>query len=143
MLKQLQLPIDIGSRTQKVTTIQQVTTKLSHEVNVFLSDRKVSKTNFQSLAASFFRLAETRLSDTQKQVLRMSHELLKHRDLTLTALADQVSRHSNVAYSTVKWNLRSLKNMGLLTGGDLSNKGQLACLTQEAQMLADYLENTL
>lgn len=110
---------------------------------MFLSDRKVSKTNFQSLAASFFRLAETRLSDTQKQVLRMSHELLKHRDLTLTALADQVSRHSNVAYSTVKWNLRSLKNMGLLTGGDLSNKGQLACLTQEAQMLADYLENTL
>ena len=126
-----------------MTTIQQVTAKLSHEVNVFLSDRKVSTTTFQSLAASFFRLADARLSDMQKQVLRKSHELLKHHELTLTALADQVSRTSTVPYSTVKWNLRSLKDMGLLTGGDLSCKGQLACLTQEAQMLADYLEDTL
>ena len=126
-----------------MTTIQQVTAKLSHEVNVFLSDRKVSTTAFQSLATSFFRLAEARLSDTQKQVLCMSHELLKYHELTLTALADQVSRRSTVPYSTVKWNLRSLKDMGLLTGGNLSSKGQIACLTKEAQMLADYLENSL
>jgi hypothetical protein len=126
-----------------VTTIQRVTTKLSHEVNVFLGDRKVSTTAFQSLAASFFRLADARLSDTQKQVLRMSHELLKHHKMTLTALADQVSRRSSLAYSTVKWNLRSLKNMELLTGGNLNCKGQLAYLTTEAQMLADYLENNL
>ena len=120
-----------------------MTAKLGHEVNVFLGDRKVSTTAFQSLAASFFRLADARLSDTQKQVLRMSHELLKHHEMTLTALADQVSRRSTVPYSTVKWNLRSLKNMGLLNGGNLSSKGQLACLTTEAQMLADYLEETL
>ena len=137
------LPINIGSRTLKVTTIQQVTAKLSHEVNVFLGDRKVSTTNFQSLAASFFRLADARLSDTQKQVLRMSHELLKHHEMTLTALADQVSRRGALAYSTVKWNLRSLKNIGFLTGGNLSSKGQLACLTSEARMLADYLANNL
>ena len=110
---------------------------------MFLSDRKVSTTAFQSLAASFFRLADARLSDTQKQVLRMSHELLKHRKMTLTALAAQVSRRSTVPYSTVKWNLRSLKNMGLLNGGNLNNKGQFACLTTEAQMLANYLEDTL
>jgi len=137
------MPINIGSRTQKVTTIQSVTAKLSHEVNVFLGDRKVSTTAFQSLAASFFKLADARLSDTQKQVLRMSHELLKHHEMTLTALADQVSRRSTVPYSTCKWNLRSLKNMGLLNGGNLGSKGQLACLTTEAQMLADYLENDL
>jgi hypothetical protein len=110
---------------------------------VFLGDRKVSTTAFQSLATSFFRLADARLSDTQKQVLRMSHELLKFHDLTLTALADLVSRRSSLAYSTVKWNIRSLRNIGLLTGGNLSTKGQLACLTQEAQMLADYLEDNL
>ncbi len=110
---------------------------------MFLSDREVSTTAFQSLAASFFRLAEARLSDTQKQVLRMSNKLLNFNELTLTALADQVSRRSTLPYSTVKWNLRSLKNMGLLTGGTLSSKGQLACLTKEARMLADYLEGNL
>lgn len=137
------MPINIGSRTQKVTAIQMVTAKLSHEVNVFFSDRKVSTTAFQSLAASFFRLADARLSDTQKQVLRMSHELLKHRELTLTALADKVSRRSTLPYSTCKWNLRALKNMGLLNGGNLNSKGQFACLTAEAQMLVDYLEDNL
>ncbi|MBY8996116.1 MAG: hypothetical protein KGD60_00195 [Candidatus Thorarchaeota archaeon] len=137
------MPINIGSRTQKVTAIQMVTAKLSHEVNVFFSDRKVSTTAFQSLAASFFRLADARLSDTQKQVLRMSHELLKHRELTLTALADKVSRRSTLPYSTCKWNLRALKNMGLLNGGNLNSKGQFACLTAEAQMLVDYLEDDL
>jgi hypothetical protein len=126
-----------------VTAIQLVTAKLSHEVNVFLGDRKVPTTAFQSLAASFFKLADARLSDTQKQVLRLSHKLLKFHEMTLTALADQVSRRSTLAYSTVKWNLRSLKDMGLLNGGTLRSKGQLACLTTEAQMLADYLEANL
>jgi DNA-binding transcriptional ArsR family regulator len=105
---------------------------------VFSSDRKVS-TNFNSLVASFFRLAESRLSTTQKTVLMRSYMALRFHDLTVTALADQVSRSSKVPYSTVKWNLRSLKEMGLLTGGDLSSKGELAQLTPEAQMLADYL----
>jgi DNA-binding transcriptional ArsR family regulator len=107
-----------------------------------LSEREVS-TTFQSLLASFFQLAEARLSDSQKLVLRMSRELLKFQELTLTALADKVSRRSDVPYSTVKWNLRSLKDMGLLTGGDLQNKGQFASLTDEARMLVDYLERDL
>jgi len=107
---------------------------------VFSSDRKVSTTCFNSLVASFFQLAEARMSDTQKTVLKLSKRLLKFNDLTVTALADQVSRRSNVPYSTVKWNLRSLKDMGLLTGGDLSCKGERASLTREAQMLADYFD---
>ncbi|MBN2228773.1 MAG: hypothetical protein JW779_04195 [Candidatus Thorarchaeota archaeon] len=80
------------------------------------------------------------MSDTQKTVLRTSRQLLKFRDISLTSLADLVSRRSEVPYSTVKWNLRSLKEMGLLTGGDMSCKGEHARLTHAAQMLADHLE---
>ncbi len=134
ILKQNTLLINIGSRTRKVTT------KLSHEVNVFSSDRKVFTTCFNSLAASFFQLADARMSDTQKTVLKLSHQLLKFNTLTVTGLADLVSRRSNVPYSTVKWNLRSLKDMGLLTGGDLNCKGEHASLTSEAQMLAVYFD---
>lgn len=123
-----------------------MTIKLSHaEVNAFLrsfSEREVS-TTYQSLLASFLQLADARLSDTQKLVLRLSRKLLRYHDLSLTGLADMVSRRSAVPYSTVKWNLRSLKDMGLLTGGDLNNKGQFAFLTVEAQMLVDYLERDL
>lgn len=128
------MPINIGSQRPKVTV------KLSHEVNVFSSDRKVY-TDFDNLAASFFRLAESKLSATQKTVLIESHRMLRFNNLTVTALADLVSRSSSVPYSTVKWNLRSLKDMGLLTGGDMSSKGEPARLTPEAQLLADYLMN--
>ena len=107
---------------------------------MFSSDRKVSTTSYYSLMASFFRLADARMSDTQKTVLKMSHSLLKFNDLSVTALADLVSRRSCVPYSTVKWNMRSLKEMGLLTGGDMNCKGERARLTREAQLLADYFE---
>lgn len=114
-------------------------------MNAFLrscSEREVS-TNFHSLLASFLQLAEARLSDTQKLVLRTSRDLLRFNEFSLTGLADVVSRRSGVPYSTVKWNLRSLKDMGLLTGGDLNNKGQFASLTDEARMLVEYLERAL
>ncbi|MHA2600659.1 MAG: hypothetical protein AM324_000830 [Candidatus Thorarchaeota archaeon SMTZ1-83] len=81
------------------------------------------------------------MSENQKLVLRVSAELLKHNDLTVTALADLVSRRTTVPYSTAKWNLRSLISMGLLTGGDMENKGQPARLTSAALMLADFLSS--
>jgi hypothetical protein len=115
-------------------------------VNAFSSEHQVeqdhepfAKPSFDSLAASFFSLADLRMSENQKLVLRVSAQLLKYRDLTVTALADLVSRRTSVPYSTAKWNLRSLMNMGLLTGGDMENKGQPARLTSAAVMLADFL----
>jgi hypothetical protein len=125
-----------------------VSAKSTYEVDVFSSadDARVTSTepaekpSFESLAATFFRLAEARLSDTQKTVLKTSAELLRFHDLTVTALADHVSRRSRVPYSTVKWNLRSLIDMGLLVGGDMASRGAQADLTATAKMLAAYLE---
>lgn len=107
---------------------------------MFSSGHKVSTTSFNNLMASFFQLADARMSDTQKTVLKMSHQVLKFNDLTVTALADLVSCRSNVPYSTVKWNLRSLKEMGLLTGGNSHCKGGHASLTREARMLVDHFD---
>nr|KXH70118.1 MAG: hypothetical protein AM324_01575 [Candidatus Thorarchaeota archaeon SMTZ1-83] len=141
-MKQIPLPINVGSQTQKVSP------KFTQEVNVFSSAHQVqqshepfAKPSFDSLAASFFSLADLRMSENQKLVLRVSAELLKHNDLTVTALADLVSRRTTVPYSTAKWNLRSLISMGLLTGGDMENKGQPARLTSAALMLADFLSS--
>ena len=110
------------------------------EVNVFSSHCKVSEAGFCSLAAAFCTLAEARLTDTQKQVLVESSRLLQFRELSMTALADLVSRNCSVPYSTVKWNLRSLREMGLMSGGDVTSKGVPAQLTEEARMLAAYFE---
>ena len=121
--------------------MRKVTAKL-RQVTVFSSDHEVSPTSFSSLLATFLQLADARLNATQKLVLIVAHGLLKHNDLTVTALADQVSRRSGVPYSTTKWNLHVLKEMGLLKGGDVRCKGENACLTPEARMLAEYFEQS-
>lgn len=105
-----------------------------------LEAKPTEKPSFESLASAFLRLAEVRLSETQKTVLRMTAWLLRFHNLTVTGLADQVSRRSGLPYSTVKWNLRVLMDIDLLVGGDAATRGLLASLTATAIMLVDYLE---
>jgi hypothetical protein len=136
------MPIVVGSE------VQQVSTKSPLKVNVFSSrpeacsmcEQSPYGSAFESLKSAFLSMAEARLSPTQKKVLQSSVKTLEYRDLTLTALADQVSRKSGVAYSTVKWNLKSLVEMGLLVGGDTTNRGAPAEFTEVAIMLAKHLE---
>ncbi|MFW9918233.1 MAG: hypothetical protein ACFFED_01425 [Candidatus Thorarchaeota archaeon] len=97
--------------------------------------------SFRSLASVFLKLAESKMNPTQKSVLVHSVNTLRYREVSLTTLADLVSRKSGVAYSTVKWNLRSLVAMGFLVGGDINNRGEPAHFTEEALMLVEYLED--
>lgn len=137
------LPISVGSAQQKVTT------KSSYGEIVFStcettcedSPHRTKKAGptFQNLARAFFDLAEERLSDTQKFVLCKSAELLRRHELTVTGLADLLSERSDVPYSTAKWNLRTLMDMGLLEGGNSENKGLPAKLTDSAELLAEHL----
>ena len=122
--------------------------KSADEVDLFsgghesseLEAKPTETPSFENLASAFLQLAEARLSETQKTILRMSARLLRFHNLTVTGLADQVSRRTKVPYSTVKWNLHSLMDMGLLHGGDVTSRGLQASLTATAIMLADHLE---
>ncbi|MHA1480412.1 MAG: hypothetical protein ACTSQZ_03185 [Candidatus Thorarchaeota archaeon] len=96
--------------------------------------------SFSNLATAYLSLAEARMNHTQKLVLKNSVHVLTHNKLTLTSLADRVSRKTGVPYSTVKWNVRALVDLGLLIGGNVSRHGQLASFTVTADMLVKYLE---
>ena len=115
---------------------------------MFSSGRKATEQNatpnrhhvsFEKLAETFFKVADARLSNTQKQLLYECHMVLMYHKLAVTALADLLSRRTNVPYSTVKWNLRSLMDMGLLEGGNSEKRGRYAKLTSSAEMLVRYL----
>lgn len=142
MKNQQHPPIDVGSQLQKVNV------KLPLEVDAFSSGlnaceeckRFVDQSSFEKLATAYFNLADARLSETQKTVLRCSVKVLTHNKMTLTSLADKISRRIQVPYSTVKWNLRSLVDLGLLVGGDAIRRGQLARFTSIAQLLVAFLE---
>ncbi|MHA1735610.1 MAG: hypothetical protein ACTSV8_04490 [Candidatus Thorarchaeota archaeon] len=118
-------------------------TKFAPEADVFFSESKVSRCEgcpaLDILMRSFLQLADMRLTDTQKTVLRVSAEVLRFHELTMTALADMVSRRTGIPYSTVKWNLRSLADLGLINGGNHRSRGRKAELTGPATMLVRYL----
>lgn len=95
---------------------------------------------FQSLLSAFLSLAKNRMSTTQKVILQCCVSILRFREVTLTALADLVSRKTGVPYSTVKWNIRSLVAIGFLVGGNADSKGELASFTEVAAMLVENLE---
>ncbi len=127
-----------------------MSTKSPLKVNVFSSrpdactmcEQSPYGPAFESLKSAFLNMAEARLSPTQKTVLQSSVSVLEFRDLPLTALADQVSRNTCIAYSTVKWNLKSLVEMSLLVGGDAVNRGEPARFSAVAVMLAKHLKST-
>ena len=102
------------------------------------TEQNTTPTSFENLAATFFKVADARLSNTQKQLLCECYKVLMYHNLAVTALADLVSQRTNVPYSTVKWNLRSLMDMGLLEGGNLERRGRHAKLTHSAEMLVRY-----
>lgn len=133
-------PIDVGSQLQKVNA------KLPLEVAAFSTGLSACKecertSSFTNLATAYLSLAEARMSTTQKIVLKSSVQMLTSNELTLTSLADKVSRKTGVPYSTVKWNVRVLVNLGLLNGGDIHRRGKLASFTTTADMLVRYLEH--
>ncbi|MFO7835482.1 MAG: hypothetical protein R6V83_02415 [Candidatus Thorarchaeota archaeon] len=127
-----------------------MTTKSSREESAFSScattceacpqHRESDRPTFRSLVQAFRDLAEARLSATQKYVLQKSADLLRYHDLTVTGLADLLSEQTEVPYSTAKWNLRSLMDMGLLEGGNSEHKGLSARLTGSAKLLAEHLD---
>ena len=57
-----------------------------------------------------------------------------------TTLIDLYSEELGIPRSTVRWNLRGLREAGLIVAGDKENKGVPVALTEMGQTLADYLE---
>ncbi|MFX1519995.1 MAG: hypothetical protein ACFFCD_08740 [Promethearchaeota archaeon] len=98
------------------------------------------KTMFSVLIRSFVKLAQLRLSSKQKLLLKKASNLLSSRKMTLTSLAEHLSLTEDLPHSTVKWNLRTLRDVGLLTGGDMNEKGINAELTFAGALLAESLD---
>ncbi|MCD6402757.1 MAG: winged helix-turn-helix transcriptional regulator [Candidatus Aenigmarchaeota archaeon] len=68
------------------------------------------------------------LNKTQLLILE---ELAKHGYyLTVTSLVDSIVRKYNIPRSTVRYNVKKLRNLGLIECGDVNNKGVPARLTE-------------
>ena len=92
-----------------------------------------------SMEQALMAAASSRLTEKQQELLRW----MARRDGELsvyTVLIDRYSEDQGIPRSTVRWNLRGLREAGLIIAGDRQNKGVPVALTEIGQTLADYLE---
>lgn len=98
-----------------------------------------------SMEQALLAAASSKLTDKQQALLGwiagMDGELSVY-----TVLIDRYSDERMIPKSTVRWNLRGLREAGLIVAGDREKKGVPVALTEMGQTLADYLvpwsENT-
>ena len=81
-------------------------------------------------------LAQSTLTERQKILLVSASQELQWESMTLTRLCSILSRESKMSYSTVKWNIRRLREINLLCGGTLNSKGTHAGLTSLGRLMA-------
>ncbi len=92
------------------------------------------------LAMAFTQLANTRLTKKQRHLLFATRQALRyHPNLSHTALADYLARKLNLPLSTTKFNLKVLKDAGLLDSKPTNKRRTTASLSFGGQLLTHLL----
>lgn len=92
------------------------------------------------LAKAFLQLAKTRLTEKQRLLLLASSRMLRYYpNLSPTALADRLSRKLCMPLSTTKFNLKVLKDAGLLETKPSSKWRMSTSLSFGGKLLAQLL----
>ena len=87
----------------------------------------------------FLKMAMRFLSWRQKLILIEIYKHSKHIDLTITAFARYLASKYNMPLSTAKWNLRSLRDLELIEGGNYNVHGIPLKLTRAGKIIAEEL----
>jgi hypothetical protein len=94
------------------------------------------------LASTLILLAKTRLTDKQLQLLFSARQILQyHPGLSPTGLADCLARKHRIPLSTTKFNLRVLRNAGLLEAIQTKTLRTIARLSFGGHLLTQLLPN--
>lgn len=85
----------------------------------------------------FLMIATNKLTKKKKEILRW---LVEHytQKTVYTVLIQKISRELEIPKSTVRWNLKGLREADLIRAGDKNNKGIPVSLTPIGRIMADY-----
>jgi DNA-binding MarR family transcriptional regulator len=75
-----------------------------------------------------------RLTEKQRMMLRIVAEV--QGETLYTTLIEKVSEELNIPKSTVRWNLKGLRDAGFIAAGDRDNKGVPVRLTETGRIMA-------
>ena len=77
--------------------------------------------------------SEHKLTDKQRVMLQFISEI--NDGQLYTTLIDRLSVEMGIPQSTVRWNLKGLREAGLIQAGDRDNKGIPVCLTEKGRIM--------
>ena len=93
---------------------------------------------FYAMEQALLAATTNRFTGKQRRLLRWLSEEYTERAV-YTVLIERLSEDLGIPKSTVRWNLRRLREAGLIRAGDRENKGIPVGLTEMGRLLADYI----
>jgi DNA-binding MarR family transcriptional regulator len=90
-----------------------------------------------SIEQLFILATTAKLTKKQRMILRWLVERYNQKTV-YTVLIQELSKELEIPRSTVRWNLRGLRDAELIQAGDKDNKGIPVSLTLIGKIMADY-----
>lgn len=94
---------------------------------------------FAALERDLVAAASSGMTEKQRMLLTWLAENRRDR-VVYTVLIERLSSALNIPKSTVRWNLRGLRETGFIRAGDRKNKGIPVDLTEMGRLVMDYLQ---
>ncbi len=124
--------------------IQEKNTVLYRKV---LESLEVIKESLIIHSKELFGIEQALINEASRHLTEKQQRLLQWiakrdgEDYVYTSLIDMFSIETKIPKSTVRWNLRGLRESGLILAGDKENKGIPVTLTDMGKTLAECLES--
>jgi DNA-binding MarR family transcriptional regulator len=94
-------------------------------------------TRLNNLEQAFTTAATTKLTDKQRTILHwLTHNY--NEKTVYTTLIQRLSDELGIPESTVRWNLKGLRETDLINAGTKDNKGVPVTLTEKGRIMAAY-----
>lgn len=93
---------------------------------------------FYAMEQALLEATTNRFTEKQRRFLRWLSEEYSERTV-YTGLIERLSDDLGIPKSTVRWNLRGLREAGLIRAGDRENKGIPVGLTEMGRLLAEHI----
>ncbi|MCS7139518.1 MAG: hypothetical protein N3F04_00185 [Candidatus Nezhaarchaeota archaeon] len=90
------------------------------------------------LEQALTKMAISKLTELQKRILLILYRK-GNGEHTLSSLVRMLSTELRVSESTLKWNLRGLRDVGLIVSGSAKTKGLPVSLTYAGVVVARYM----
>lgn len=123
---------DFGQETNRITINKLIKRVDALEQSVYAHSRQLNQ-----LEQALMTAASTSLTGKQRTILNWL--TINHiEDIVYTNLIKQLSGELSIPESTVRWNLRGLREADLINAGTKENKGIPVSLTTMGRIMASY-----